>query len=189
MTRSLIAVAITSALLSAPAIAADDMQKTEEFLKQNAYFKALIGFADLGLQDSALAVTGTYGKRLTHIHPQLRAEVDLGLSLTDAESSRRDFNGGTIKTSASYFLLGGYGVYEHPLDDKFSLYGRGGLVYVSYDAKTRFTGGSTSGSDSSIEVGIGAGGKYQYTPTTAFLLDLSHIDDYDAFSVGAQFEF
>ncbi|MDO3722821.1 outer membrane beta-barrel protein [Marinobacter sp. chi1] len=188
MKKVLIASAIASALAAAP-VSAQEGQNTVDYLKQDGYFKALIGFADLGLDDAALAVTGTYGKRLPQVHPNFRFEADLGLSLSDAESSYNDGFGNRVKTSASYFLLGGYGVYEHPLDNKLSVYGRGGLVYVSSDVEVKSAGLSRSGSDSSIELGIGAGGKYQYTPKTAFIVDLSKIDDYEAFSVGAQFEF
>ncbi|WP_166260441.1 outer membrane beta-barrel protein [Marinobacter salicampi] len=185
----------TSAVLFSGAASADNFQRAVDYLKDDAYVKATIGFADVGLDDSALAVTGTYGKNLPHIHPGVSAEFDLSFSLSDAESTY-SHSMGRGKLSASYVALGAYGVYEHGLDDllaNLSIYGRAGLVYTSFDAETSSSYGgysaSNSFSDSSFDLGLGVGGRYQYNEPVSFVVDYTTFDEVDLFSVGARYEF
>lgn len=194
MKKMLLAVATSAAMLSGTAVAAD-VDGALDFVKKDAYVKGTVGFADFGLDDSALAITGTYGKRLEHFYPGFSAEVDLSFSLTDAESS---YSGsmGSGEVTGSYVSLGGYGVYEYPLDNvvkNLSAYGRAGLVYTSVDVETSVTVGnmssSSSMSDSSIGLGLGGGAKYQYSKQLSFVADFTMADDIDLFTVGTRYEF
>jgi hypothetical protein len=84
----------------------------------------------------------------------------------------------------SAWALGGSGTARFPLSPSISAFGKAGVHYI----RLRRTG---SNSDSSIELGVGAGLLWNFTPTAGLRLELEHIGgtDGDIASVGVQFNF
>lgn len=155
---------------------------TTNDLVANGYAEARLGFADMGLSDDAIVVAGTFGTALDQVLPGLGAEAELTLTAADAESS---YFGQTLE--ASYFGLGGYATYTLDLDQQvkgLELLGRAGLVYVDADVDTAFG----SASDSSIELGVGIGARYNLQNNLAIVGRLDTYD-IDVLSIGATYRF
>ncbi|SFM76979.1 outer membrane beta-barrel protein [Marinobacter pelagius] len=160
---------------------------TTNDLVANGYAEARLGFADMGLSDDAIVIAGTFGTSLDQILPGLGAEAELTLTAADAEQSYSDGFGNNYKLEASYFGLGGYATYTLNLDEQvkgLELLGRAGLVYVDAEVDTEFG----SGSDSSIELGVGIGARYNLQNNLAIV---GRFDTYDidVLSIGATYRF
>lgn len=192
MKNALICSALCAALASGVAHAdnhgtSGSNRLTTNDLVANGYAEARLGFADMGLSDDAIVIAGTFGTSLDQILPGLGAEAELTLTAADAEQSYSDGFGNTYKFEASYFGLGGYATYTLDLDQQvkgLELLGRAGLVYVDSEVDT--VGGSASGSD--IELGVGIGARYNLQNNLAIV---GRFDTYDidVMSIGATYRF
>lgn len=191
MKHVLICSALTAALASGFAQADNHGTKgnaiTGQSLVENGYVEARLGFADVGLDDSAVIVAGTFGTSLSQVYPGLGAEADLTLTAVDAESN---YFGGTVE--ASYASLAGYATYTHSLGKEIrglEVLGRLGLAYTDADVSASNGMASASASDSSIDFAIGIGARYNLRANLALVGRLDTYDDIDVFSFGATYRF
>lgn len=160
---------------------------TSQKLIENGYAEARLGFADMGLDDSATVIAGTFGTSLAHVYPGLGAEADLTITAADAES---DYFGSTLE--ASYFSLGGYATYTYSLDKEIKgleVLGRLGLTYTDAEASASNGSVSASASDSSIDIGLGIGARYNLRDNLAIVGRYDTYESIDVLSVGATFRF
>ncbi|MBW7470250.1 outer membrane beta-barrel protein [Marinobacter sp. M216] len=191
MKNVLICSALTAALASGYAHADNHSSNgsaiSGQSLVENGYVEARLGFADVGLDDSAIVVAGTFGTSLAHVYPGLGAEADLTLTAVDAESN---YFGG--KVEASYASLAGYATYTYSLDKQIKdleVLGRLGLAYTDAEASASNGSATASADDSSIDIAIGIGARYNLRDNLALVGRLDTYEDIDVFSVGATFRF
>jgi Outer membrane protein beta-barrel domain len=100
--------------------------------------------------------------------------------LTSFGSESRPFS---CKVSA--WALGGGGTAKAPLSPVISVYGKAGLHYVKYKVSNCF---GASASDSDVEVGVGAGLLWNFSPKAALRVEFENIggNGGDFISVGIQ---
>lgn len=153
MKKTLILGGAVAAIMASTPVLAEEARGISalnaDTIKNDAYASASIGFADLGMSEDATIVTGLLGTNLDAVAPNLGAEVEMTLTLADAETNYMgmDFN-------ASYFGLSGYATYSYALGEKIGvegldLFGRAGLGYTSYDYEY------ADGTDVSLALGVG----------------------------------
>lgn len=157
--------------------------------QERSYAQLKLGFADLGLSDSAMTLTGTYGLELAHIHPQLSAEADLLLTLADAESKFSSSMGSTT-VEASVFGMGGYlvGSYDQLPVENLVPYARIGIAYTSAEVKASNGTASAAGDDSTFGLGLGIGARYSVNEQLGVLAEFNSTE-YDVWNVGAHYKF
>ena len=149
------------------------------------------------LDDSDTSISLTFGYQL---NPNLALEggfIDLGELVVSATSN----GGGTLyaagpvtaKISADGLFFDVKGLL--PLNEKFSLYGKLGLLKWSEDAVLSDVTGSLSGDDDGTDIFFGVGASFNITNSIALNADFSRyqIDedstDVDVLSLGIQFGF
>lgn len=164
-------------------------------LPEGSYAQATIGTADLGLDDNAVALTGTYGQGLPQVLPGLGFDVELSATLTGAEE-HYDYGYATASGEITYVSLGALATYTYGADQivkGLDLYVRGGLIYTSYDIEVEATNGtySSSGSDSGTEtdLGLGLGARYKVADQISAVVDVLDHGDITRYSVGAAYAF
>ena len=160
---------------------------TAQSLIENGYAEARLGFADMGLDDSAVVIAGTFGTSLSHVYPGLGAEAELTITAADAES---DYFGS--KVEASYFALGGYATYTYSLDSEIKgleLLGRLGLTFTDADASASNGAASASASDSGLDIGLGIGARYNLRNNLAIVGRYDTYESIDVLSFGATYRF
>ncbi|TNE70978.1 MAG: hypothetical protein EP339_15460 [Gammaproteobacteria bacterium] len=192
MKNALVCSALCASLMSGIANAdnrgqSDSRALTTNDLINNGYAEARLGFADMGLSDDAIVIAGTFGTSLDQFLPGLGAEAELTLTASDAETTVSDGFGNSVTVEGSYFGLGGYATYTLDLDPQvkgLELLGRGGLVYVNAEANTW----AGSADDSSIELGIGIGARYNLQNNLAVVARFDTYD-IDVLSFGATYRF
>ncbi|WP_166255985.1 porin family protein [Marinobacter salicampi] len=157
--------------------------------QERSYAQIKLGFADLGLSDDAMTLTGTYGIELAHIHPQLSAEADLLLTVADAESKISHYWGSTT-VEASVFGMGGYlvGSYDQLPIENLVPYVRIGIAYTSAEIKASNGGASAGGDDSTFGLGYGIGARYNLNSQFGVVAEFSSTE-YDVLNVGAHYKF
>lgn len=151
------------------------------------YAKAQLAIADVdgGFSDG-LAVVGTYGMELPQLLPNFSVEGEFSTTISEADKSV--FGN---KLEYSYYTLGAYGVYTHPINQRVSIYGRAGLLYVdsTVDIYHPVTG-KTSESDSDLELGLGAGTNIALGQNFDFTAGVNIInEDVNHISAGVQLRF
>ncbi|MBC7181978.1 MAG: porin family protein [Marinobacter sp.] len=160
---------------------------TAQSLIENGYAEGRLGFADLGLDDSAMVLAGTFGTSLSDIYPGLGAEADLTITATDAES---DYFGSTLE--ASYFSLGGYATYTYSLDSRvkgLEVLGRVGLTYTDVEVSASNGAYSASADGSGVDIGLGIGARYKLRDNLAVVGRFDTYESIDVLSFGATFRF
>jgi len=189
MKKLLIASAISAGLLGASVAHAETGSVLDNW-QENAYGQAKLGFTDMGLSDSAMTITGVAGLKTPSIHPMLSFEADLTFTVTDAETSVSSMAGNT-KVTASAFSLGAYAVasYDQLSIENLVPYVRAGLGYTSVEVKASNAFVSASGDDSEIDLGLGAGVRYQINDQLGVLVDYTTISALDTLNVGVQYSF
>lgn len=162
---------------------------TFDNMKERSYAQLKVGFADVGLDDSALTLTGTYGLELPNVHPMLSFEADMLLTLADGESEFKNIYGSTT-VEASVFGLGGYlvGSYDELQVENLVPYVRVGLAYTSAEVEASNSVASASGDDSSIGLGLGIGARYQVADRIEILAEYNSTD-VDVMNIGVHYEF
>lgn len=181
-----------SAALTPGFATADDHQSnpntvTAQRLIENGYAEARLGFADMGLDDSAMVLAGTLGTDLSQIYPGLGAEGELTITATDAES---EYFGSTIE--ASYFSLGGYATYTYSLDNEIKgleVLGRLGLTYTDVEVSANNGSYSASADGSGIDIAVGVGARYALRDNLAIVGRYDTYESIDVLSFGATLRF
>jgi hypothetical protein len=87
----------------------------------------------------------------------------------------------------SAVALGGSGLARFPLASQLTAFGKAGVHYM----RVKQSGPGSSGSDSDIELGLGAGLLWNFAHTTALRVEYENIGggNGDMFSIGLQFSF
>lgn len=187
--------AIASAMIIATGFAAtsahaqDSATKLLDNWEERSYAQAKLGFADLGLNDDAMTLTGTYGLKMAHVHPQLSVEADVFFTLADAESEVSS-SFGTTKAEASTFGFAGYlvGTYDQLSIEKLKPYVRVGLGYTSADVEVSNSMASASGDDSEFGLAYGIGARYDFTDNLGVLVEYNETE-FDFMNVGVHYGF
>lgn len=146
----------------------------------NRYTTFQAALADVDGYDSGIAGIATYGIRVPEMHKNFAVEGEFAMTFIEPEAKT---NGTTWE--ASYHALGAYGVYAHPLSEKFHVRGRLGFVYsdVEYSTATK------SESDDSFDLGYGFGLTVGLTKESRFIIEYTAIgSDLNNISVGMQFK-
>lgn len=146
----------------------------------NRYFSAQGALADVDGYDSGIAGVATYGIRVPEMHKNFSVETEF--SMTFVEPEGKAF-GTTYEVS--YFTLAGYGVYSHPVSEKFHVRGRLGLLYEDVEVSSA-AGGS---SEDDFGLSFGAGITIGLSKTSRFILEYTVIEsDINHISAGMQFK-
>ena len=86
---------------------------------------------------------------------------------------------------ASYYTLGGYGVYSHPLSEKFHLRGRLGVLYKNVQVSSP----TESKKEDGFELSYGLGFTVGLGEASRFILEYTVLDTHiNNFSAGVQFK-
>lgn len=145
----------------------------------NRYVTFQGALADVDGYDSGIAGVATYGIRVPELHKNFAVETEA--SMTFIEPEGKGVGGETFEVS--YYTLGAYGVYAHPLSEKFHLRGRLGILYNNVEVSSPSRSSSDDDFDLSYGLGITAGmGK-----STNVILEYTVINtDINHISVGLQ---
>jgi len=108
------------------------------------------------------------------------AEAEISKSITSPSYSI-----GSTSIDISYWSLGGYGAYTHPINDEITVKGRLGLVYVSSEA----SGGGFSADDSNTELAFGVTGTYAFKDDMDIIAEFTKIDDLSHIGIGIAMPF
>jgi len=153
------------------------------------YGQVKLGSADLTLSDNAVVGSVVVGKSVSG-YENFAMEAELMVTLKDAEERWSDPWVGDLKVEGSATTLGGYGVYNfNQVSDTLVPFVRVGLVYLDVEAKASSGSISASEDDSSLEVGFGAGVRYNLNEQFGIVGDFTSVDDADIFNVGVQYNF
>lgn len=176
---------IAAALAASPAMA-DVGGLNTGYLTEDAYAGASIGFGDMGLSDSAIIVSGRYGKGLEDVFPNLGVEVETTLTLANASTDYLGYD-----YDASYFGLSGFAVYNYAVGERIGVqgltaFGRIGLGFTSYDYEYI--------DDTDISLALGVGVKYglgEITGNDRLSVRAEWTDQglYDEFKAGVDYAF
>lgn len=174
-----------AAVMASSVVAAETNVLSADYLTQDAYAGASVGFGDMGWDD-AIILTGLYGKNLDSVYPNLGAEVEATVTLVDAEYSNYY---GTY--DSSYFGLSGYAVYNYKLGevvgiDGLTAFGRVGMGFTSYEYEAY--------DDTDVSIALGLGVKYNLGALTGYdnLSARAEWTDsglYDEFKAGVNYAF
>ncbi len=146
----------------------------------NRYFTAQGALADVDGYDSGIAGVMTYGIRVPEMHKNFSVETEFSMTFIEPEGK---VSGTTYE--ASYFALGGYGVYSHPVSEKLHVRGRLGLLYE--DVEVSSAAGSTT--DDGFELSFGAGVTVSLSKESRFILEYTVLEsDINHISAGLQFK-
>lgn len=154
------------------------------------YAKAQLAISDVDGFGDGLALVGTYGMKLPQVHQNFSVEGEITASIDNPERNYAGYN-----LEASYYSLGAYAVYTHPINQKVELYGRGGLLYLhsSVDYYTVDWFGNVvveSTSDNDIEPTLGFGTNVAISDGFDFTAGATIIsDDITHLGAGVQFKF
>lgn len=147
------------------------------------YMNLQLGISDVDGFDEGFAAIGTFGRPVPHIHQNFSVEGEVTTTIADPD---RSVAGTSIEVS--YFTLGAYGVYSHPLNQYASLRGRAGLVYYDTDVSTTVPG--VQGSDDGIELSVGFGVTYNLNKRMDLIAEYTIIEsDIAHLSAGIQYQF
>lgn len=146
----------------------------------NRYTTFQGALADVDGYDSGIAGVATYGIRVPEMHKNFSVETEFSMTFFEPDAKV----GGTTY-EASYYTLGGYGVYSHPVSEKFHVRGRLGVLYE--DVEVSSAAGGTS--DDGFELTFGAGITIGLSKTSRFILEYTVIEsDINHISAGMQFK-
>ncbi|MFO7594109.1 MAG: outer membrane beta-barrel protein [Pseudomonadota bacterium] len=154
------------------------------------YAKAQLAISDVDGFGNGLALVGTYGMKLPQVHQNFSVEGELTTTIVNPDTS---VFGHSLE--ASYYSLGAYAVYTHPINQQVELYGRGGLLYLhtSIDYYTVDWFGRAqveSSSDNDIEPTIGFGTNISFMEGFDFTAGATIISsDITHLGAGVQFKF
>lgn len=138
---------------------------TDEILD---YVSGGIAIQDLDGFDEGMALVLNGGKNMANVHENFFLEGEFTYTFS---SSEFDTFGGSVEID--FLTLGGYGTFMHPLNERFNIKGRGGLVYwdADVDPSSIFYG-----DDDGIELSIGFGAEYAMSDTMKLTFDYTIIE-------------
>lgn len=152
------------------------------------YFNVSMGYQDVDVPsfDPGLAVFGSAGKRVTDRFPNLSAEVEMSKTIDEP-----GFEQAGTSVNTDIFSLGGYAVYNWPATQKFSMRGKGGLLYNSFSTECNPACPASDDDDFNLSYGLGATWKVdnnfnllgEYTIVDTDTSDISNL------SVGFKYDF
>lgn len=145
----------------------------------NRYFAAQGALASVdGGYDNGISGVFTYGVRVPEMHKNFSVETEFTTTILKPE---KNGSGPGAGTEVSYYTLAGYGVYSHPLNNKFHFRGRLGILYEDVEA-----GGA---SDDDVGLSFGIGFTANMSKTSRFILEYTVIEsDITHLSAGLQFK-
>lgn len=148
---------VSCLLLSAGMSAAALADMNSDRYRANAQF-AIADVDDLEDAGSAIVLTGI--KPMSKVHRNFAVE---GEFTTTAGKPGESFNGGVvfgdIDVEASYYTLGAYASWNHPINQTVTLKGRAGILYenVEVEMKSSVLGNAKEDdTDTGLSYGIGA---------------------------------
>lgn len=195
MKKILIVSAITAGMFGASVAQADTVSDLLNGWEDRSYAQAKLGFVDLGTNDDAIGVTGTFGLEAPSINKNLSFEIDVMKTLTDGESTYPSAFGST-KIEASAFGFAGYAVatYKELPVDGLAPYFRLGLAYTSIEVSAGNDLVSVDGETDGFGIGYGIGLKYDMGAQSAGLKDFEVLvefnsTDVDVLSAGVGYRF
>lgn len=145
------------------------------------YMNLQAGISDVDGFDEGLVAIGTFGRPVPNVHKNFSVEGEFTTTIMDPD---RSVAGTTVEIS--YFTLGAYGVYTHPLNQYASLRGRAGMVYYDTDVSA----GGIGGSDDGIELSAGFGITYDLNKKMDLIAEYTIIEsDISHISAGIQYHF
>lgn len=146
----------------------------------NRYTTFQAALADVDGYDSGIAGVATYGIRVPEMHKNFSVEGEFAMTFVEPEGKR---SGTTYE--ASYHALGAYGVYAHPLSEKFHVRGRLGVLYEDVEISAP----GYSESDDDFELSYGFGITVGLTKESRFILEYTVLEsDINHISAGMQFK-
>ena len=149
----------------------------------NDYLNAQLAIADVDGYDEGIAGVVTYGMPLPQVHQNFFVEGEFTSTLADPDA----VIGGT-SVEASYYTLGAYAVYAHPISDDIKLRGRAGLLY--YDLDVSASGSGIRASDDGFELTFGVGATFNVATDLNVIAEYTVIeDDITHLSAGVQYHF
>ncbi|MDH5446672.1 MAG: porin family protein [Gammaproteobacteria bacterium] len=147
----------------------------------NRYMTFQAALADVDGYDSGIAGIATYGIRVPEMHKNFAVETELAMTFVEPEGKGR----GGEQFEVSYYNVGAYGVYAHPLSQKFHVRGRLGFNYQDVEVSSP----SGSKSDDDFELSYGFGITVGLGSESRFILEYTVIDsDINHISAGMQFK-
>lgn len=165
------------ALLAVAVMGLSGVAHAEPFNRYTTFQGAL---ADVDGYDSGIAGIATYGIRVPEMHKNFSVETEFSMTFIEPEGKV----GGTTY-EASYYTLGGYGVYSHPVSEKFHVRGRLGVLYEDVEISTA----AGSKTDDGFELSFGAGITVGLSKGSRFILEYTVIEsDINHISAGMQFK-
>jgi len=147
------------------------------YAESGDYMNLQLGISDVDGFSNGLAAIGTFGRPVPNVHENFSVEGEFTTTIIDPDRPGIE---------VSYFTLGAYGVYSHPLNQYAKLRGRAGMVY--YD--TDFTGTGGSGSHDDFELSVGFGATYNLNKQMDLIAEYTIIEsDISHLSAGIQYRF
>jgi len=145
----------------------------------NRYATIQGALADVDGYDSGIAGVATYGIRVPEMHSNFSVETEFSMTFVEPEGKV----GGTT-WEASYYTLGAYGVYAHPLSEKFHVRGRLGVLYEDVEVNSP----AESKTDDGFELTYGFGFTVGLGKDSRFILEYTVIEsDINHISAGLMF--
>jgi len=146
----------------------------------NRYTTFQGALADVDGYDSGIAGVATYGVRVPELHKNFAVEGEFAMTFIEPEGK---VAGTTYEVS--YYTLGAYGVYAHPLSEKFHVRGRLGVLYEDVEVNTAAGGRS----EDDFELSYGFGFTAAMGKSTRVILEYTVIEsDINHISAGLQFK-
>jgi hypothetical protein len=147
------------------------------------YTNLQLGISDVDGYDEGFVAIGTFGRPVPSVHENFSVEGELTTTIADPDTTVAGTG-----VEISYFTLGAYGVYTHPVNNYLNLRGRAGLVYYDTDVST--TGAGIRGSDDGIELSAGFGVTYDLNKKVDLIAEYTIIEsDISHLSAGIQYRF
>lgn len=147
------------------------------------YLNLQLGISDVDGFDEGLVAIGTFGRPVPNVHKNFSVEGEITTTIADPDTTIA----GTA-VEVSYFTLGGYGVYSHPVGQYMTLRGRAGLIY--YDTDVSIAGPGVVGSDDGFDLSVGFGITYDLNQKMDLIAEYTIIEsDISHLSAGIQYHF
>ncbi len=164
-------------VLAAAALLVAGAASAEPF---NRYMTLQGALADVDGYDSGIGGVATYGVRVPEMHKNFSVEAELTKTFVEPEGR---YLGSTWEVS--YYTLAGYGVYSHPVTERFHLRGRAGLLYEN----VKVSSPASSKTEDDFKISFGLGFTLNLSNESRFILEYTVIDsDINHISAGMQFK-
>jgi len=147
----------------------------------NRYMTFQGAMADVDGYSSGIAGVATYGVRVPELHKNFAVEAEYAMTFFEPDGK----GAGGEEFEVSYYHLGAYGVYAHPLSTNFHVRGRLGILYQRVEVNSP----SSSASDDDFELSYGFGFTAGMGQGKRVILEYTVIDsEINHISAGIQFK-